>query len=111
MLAKVIALVIGTIFIDFFGGLTSAEVANRLGKTKSFLITVAVTTILSIIFLLIPLPLTRFAVPSTEMIVLSWLTVLAFPLWGYWVFGLGWSIAPSTVEKEKRFRSRKLKNS
>ena len=109
MFAKVIALVIGTIFIDFFGGLTSAEVTNRLGKTKSFWVTVAVTTIINIIFLLIPLPLTRFAEPSMEMAVLSWLTVLAFPLWGYWVFGLGWSIAPST--QEKRFRSRKLKNS
>jgi Na+/melibiose symporter-like transporter len=107
MLAKVIVFFMFTIMLYLFGGLTFAEFTTRLGKTKSFLITVAVNTILSIIFLLIPLPLTRFAVSSTEMIVLSWLTVLAFPLWGYWVFGLGWSIAPSTVEKEMRRKSKK----
>jgi hypothetical protein len=107
MLAKVIGLFMLTMFVYFFGGLAFADAKTRLGKTKSFLIAVAVNTILSIIFLLIPLPLTRFAVSSTEMIVLSWLTVLAFPLWGYWVFGLGWSIAPSTVEKEMRRKSKK----
>jgi hypothetical protein len=107
MLAKVILLFMLAMLLYSFGGLTFAEVANRLGKTKSFWVMVAVTTIINILFLLMPLPLTRFAVPSTKMVVLSWLAVLAFPSWGYWVFGLGWSIAPSTVEKEKRQKSKK----
>jgi Na+/melibiose symporter-like transporter len=107
MLGKVFLLFLFTLFIDFFAGLAFGDFKSRLGMKISFWVTTVVSTITNGLFLLMPLPLTRFAEPSSTETAFAWFLLLIFPAVGYWLFRFGWSIAPSTVEKERLSEVRK----